>query len=222
MAIQLDQMKRQKLEFDLEEFTKQVRAFEAATLNEQLRIWSQNDMWRLHSVLFPDGRAREHHISPSAPAADWLARYQTNRTHEFPALLEFQKLGIDWVDDLLKLGDSSNTDLDLHLRQGGAWTNFRTPNGIPGADYQEDQRGDRHPMSVERIQLTPQAAPAYSILVHHYSGKCSLQKVGASVSIFYGKGVENLDVPDGVGDWWHVADLRIGSPTPILVNRIIS
>jgi hypothetical protein len=132
MVIQLDQMKRQKLEFDLEEFTKQVRAFEAATLSEQLRFWPQNEMWRLHSVLFPDGRAREDHISPSAPAADWLAHYKGNRTHEFPALPEFQKLGIDWVDELLlKLGDDLNAFLARGRELFGTYSNLSDPISVP-------------------------------------------------------------------------------------------
>ena len=117
--------------------------------------------------------------------------------------------------------DSKNTDLDLHLKQGDTWVNFQTPNGILGASYREDQRGEQHLRSREQVRFQPRGAKVYSILVHRYSGDFSLQQVGAEIKIFHSAGFEDLIVPEGAGDWWYVADLRLGSSAPIVVGRII-
>jgi hypothetical protein len=96
------------------------------------------------------------------------------------------------------------------LRQGLHWTNYRTPQGISGSKYLEDQRGDRERMSTEEISLRLSGDKPYSIFVHRYAGPATLQQTGAAVLLLgFDISVDAFfKVPKGTGDWWHVADLR--------------
>jgi hypothetical protein len=116
---------------------------------------------------------------------------------------------------------SSNTDLDLHLRQGHIWTNFRSPEGIRGTRYLDDQRGDQRGMSTERIDVQPEGSDYYSVFVHRYSGEASLQEVAARVTVIYGTEELTFKVPDGAGNWWYAGELRRGFSKPIEINRIV-
>ena len=125
------------------------------------------------------------------------------------------KIELTWI--------SRHTDLDLHVRQGSHWTNFSAPTGIPGSMYSEDQRGDREPASSEDINLKLSGNEPYSIFVHRYGGPATLQQTGAEVLILGFPSMEKgyFHVSEGVGDWWHVADLRLGFSEPIPVDKIL-
>jgi hypothetical protein len=108
MAIQLDRMKSNKLEFDLEGFTQQVKAIEFGIVTQNARKWSTNDMWGLNSLLIDQKSDTSDPAQPKSEIDAWLASYR-GRDHAFPPLPSFQHTGVPAVDELLlKIEDDLN------------------------------------------------------------------------------------------------------------------
>lgn len=113
VSIQTDKMGG-KLEFDLQAFTRQVKAIEYAVVTQNMRRWSQNDMGTVVGLLTkPNASQRDTVISDQNIAA-WVDAYG-KRDHEFPALPAFRRTGIPWLDELLR---KLEADLNSFIEKG--------------------------------------------------------------------------------------------------------
>jgi hypothetical protein len=125
MAIQLDRMKSNKLEFDLEGFTQQVK------VTQNARKWSTNDMWGLNSLLIDQKSDTSDPAQPKSEIDAWLASYR-GRDHAFPPLPSFQHTGVPAVDELLlKIEDNLNGFITRGRELFGSYSEISFSRPIP-------------------------------------------------------------------------------------------
>jgi uncharacterized delta-60 repeat protein len=120
-------------------------------------------------------------------------------------------------------------DLDAHLDTPEiAGTNFHVFFGAPGSladlPFAQLDVDDVDGFGPETITITNTFPGTYSYYVHRFSGAGNLAGSGARVQVFTEAGlVATVTVPtNGVGDYWHVAQIDGDSRAISVINSIVT
>jgi hypothetical protein len=181
---------------------------------------------RVRAAIAPEVVERCHPIGQVHPGGAGLAEAQQVISRAAGVLF-----GVDrpprWLMDSITIElrwVGEGVDLDLFVTTPDGACGYDSPNGLPDAVFDCDNRGNGTAQHTEKLKLSPTRSDRYEVIVRVYSGASDLRGLEAEVFISWRdvsnrEGQRIISLFSAAARDWHVATLGVGLAEPVEVSK---